>query len=166
MLRYFPSIDVFGDLDRIVAGVIHLPVVTLITDSYGCVPISGGHTFRLRRALRAKALSTVSAVMFSIRRTEQGFAVVAVFYLVIRSPVRRCHLIRNPCGQCFRRLQRNARDSFGDVRDPVDHPLRRILRRSRMVRLKERRSLVKSLAWKPRKIKSFPSRYSPCSIRA
>lgn len=139
MLRHFSHADVLYRFERIVAGTICFLLITRIANPNRRIPISARHAFRFRRALRAKTLSTIAAMMFVVCRTKCDFALIAVFYFIVRSPIRWCHLIRGPGFQRFRWLQRNIRDGFSDVWNAIDNSLRCILRSYRTIRLKENR---------------------------
>lgn len=128
MLGHFSNTNVVVSLDGVVTGVAGFLLVTLVADPHGGMPVPAGHAFRLGRAVRAEAFPAVSAVVFGICRTERSPAVVAVFYLIVRPPIRRRHLIRDPGGQRFRGLQGDVCDGLGDVRDTVDDSLRGVVR--------------------------------------
>lgn len=137
MLRHFAGADVLDGFERIVAGTICLFLVTRVANPYGRVPVPVGHTFRFRGALRTKTFPTIATMMLVVCRIKQDFALIAIFDFVVRSPISWCYLIRGPGFQCFRWLQRDIRDGFGNVRNTINNPLRRILRSYRTIRLKE-----------------------------
>lgn len=133
VLRHFSYADIFDRFERIVAGTICLFLVARVANPNGRVPVPVGHTFRFRRALRAKAFPTIATMVLVVRWSKWDFTPIAVFYLVVRSPIRRCHLICGPGFQCFRWLQRNVRDGFSDIRNAINNSLRRILRSYRTI---------------------------------
>lgn len=138
VLGHFSNTNVLGSLGKLVAGVTRLLVVALVADPHGSIPVPAGHGSRFGRTLRTETLPAISTVVFCVGRAERGLAIMAVFNFMVRPPIRRRHLIRNPSGQRFRRLQGNVRDGLGDVGDTVDNPLRGVTGRCCVIRLEER----------------------------
>lgn len=124
-------------IEGVVARAISFLLLARVADSNGHIPISAGHAFRLWRTLRAEALSAIATMVFVVCRTEQDFALITIFYVAVWSPIRWCHLIRRPGFQRFRRLQRDIRHRFGNVRNAINNPLCCILRYCRTILLKE-----------------------------
>lgn len=147
VLCHFSHADIFHRFEGFIAGTICLFLIARVTNSNGRVPVSVGHAFCFWRALRAKALSTITTMMFVICWTEWNFTLITVFYLIVRSPIRRCHLIRGPGFQCFRRLQRDIRHGFSDVWNAINNSLCCVLSNYRTIWLKENMEYWKAISY-------------------
>ena len=134
MFRDLPDTDVVVGQSLLVLVVcMAIGGVAVIADAYRRIPVARRHAFGIRRTLGAEALAAGTTMMFGVGWQKKHFALVAVADIVIRSPVRRRHLIRHPGSKGFRRLQRHASYCLGDIGYAVYDALGRVLRRQREV---------------------------------